>query len=262
MISLYPDSGPVNPVVDVTAERRHHADGRPWVYSNMVASIDGATALDDVSGGLSSPADRLQFVALRSVADAIIVGGSTVRSERYRPPQLTEEIRAARLKRGQSELPLLVVVSSSLSFDHDIPLFADDNYRPLVATSRSAPTGGLKALEHQADVLVSGNDQVDLKELATQLGVHGNKTILSEGGPTLNGLLIEDNLIDEWNLSISPLLLGGTSTRPAIGPTVVTAPTEMTLVRLWQGDDMLFGRWIRNDGVHESTDRSSGSTIS
>ncbi len=246
MISLYPDAGPVNPVVDVAAESRDHGDGRPWVFTNMVASLDGATAVGDVSGGLGTPADKLQFVALRSVADAIIVGAATVQAENYRPPQLTDQIRTDRVKRGQSELPLLVVVTSKLSFDLNLPLFSDSDYRPLVATSTQAPPDKLSTLEALADVIVSETPQVDLLSLIDQLGLRGHKTILSEGGPTLNNQLIENRLIDEWNLSISPLLIGGPSTRTAQGPAAIDTPTDMTLARIWQGDDMLFGRWVRS----------------
>jgi len=52
----------------------------------MVASIDGSTALDGASAGLSSDADREVLLTLRSIADLIIVGAGTVRSEGYGVP--------------------------------------------------------------------------------------------------------------------------------------------------------------------------------
>jgi hypothetical protein len=62
---------------------------RPWVMSNMISSIDGAAALDGVSGGLGGPGDKAVFSALRSVADVVLAAAGTVRAERYRPPQTT-----------------------------------------------------------------------------------------------------------------------------------------------------------------------------
>jgi riboflavin biosynthesis pyrimidine reductase len=56
-------------------------EGRPAVRLNMIASVDGATALDGRSGGLGGPAARRFFVALRSLADVVLVAAGTVRAE-------------------------------------------------------------------------------------------------------------------------------------------------------------------------------------
>ena len=63
MRRLLPD--PLDPVdpLDVYGEPPT-ADGRPGLRLNMVATADGATALEGRSGGLSSPADRDLFHAL------------------------------------------------------------------------------------------------------------------------------------------------------------------------------------------------------
>lgn len=226
-------------------EKRPAPDDRPWVMTNMVASLDGATAVGDVSGGLGRPADKEQFVALRSVADAILVGSSTVQSERYRPPQLTKVARAARLERNQSDRPTIVVVSSRLSFDLDLELFSSPDYRPIVATTTSAADGAVQKVRERADVIIAGDTHVDFRTLLAGLAASGVSVVLSEGGPTINDQLVHNNLVDEWNLSISPLLVGGPSRRTAQGPLAVETPTGMRLNRIWHGDDMLFGRWVR-----------------
>jgi 5-amino-6-(5-phosphoribosylamino)uracil reductase len=69
--------------------------------------------------------------------------------------------------------------------------------------------------------------------------------VLSEGGPSLNGQLIAEDLIDEWNLTISPILAGGTSKRPATGQELLPPGLAMALDRVWHQDDLLFCRWIR-----------------
>ena len=49
-------------------------------------SLDGATVgPDGKSGSLSGPADRRALAQTRRLADAILVGASTIRAERYRP---------------------------------------------------------------------------------------------------------------------------------------------------------------------------------
>lgn len=52
---------------------------------SMISSADGAISIDGVSGGLGGPADRSVFRHLRSLADGVLVGAETVRSESYSP---------------------------------------------------------------------------------------------------------------------------------------------------------------------------------
>ena len=78
--------------------------GRPWVLMNMVASLDGATALAGVSGGLGGEGDRTVFGLVRSLPDVIVVAAGTVRAENYGPPQVGPE-GAARRRRRQRDGP-------------------------------------------------------------------------------------------------------------------------------------------------------------
>ena len=111
------------------------ATGRPGVRVNMVASLDGAITVEGRSGGLGGDADRRVFLALRALADVILVGAGTVRNEGYGPPRLKDEIQAARRERGQARLPRIAVVTRSLTLDWDSPFFAEapDDARPPAA---------------------------------------------------------------------------------------------------------------------------------
>jgi hypothetical protein len=60
------------------APRPPRAD-RPWVLCNLVATLDGHTAVYGRVGMLSTPADQTLFHHLRSLAGAILVGAATVR---------------------------------------------------------------------------------------------------------------------------------------------------------------------------------------
>ena len=138
MRRLWPDPGEVDDVVDDGGGRCAcpAPDGRPWVLVNMVASLDGAITIEERSGGLGSPADKAMFSALRGVADVILVGAGTVRAEGYGPARPSEAIRAARLARGQQEVPRIAVVTRSLDLDASTPLFTDSVRPPIVITSR------------------------------------------------------------------------------------------------------------------------------
>lgn len=236
----------VEPLEAVAAEDRPVSNERPWVFSNMISSADGATALEGVSGGLGGPADMQVFAALRGIADAILVGASTVRLEDYQPPGTgSTETVAARADRGQSPRPQLVIVTASLSLDPGQRVFGDPNYRPLIATVTDAPADRKSRLAERAEVVTCGTGQVDLPLLLGELGLRGHRLVLAEGGPSLNGQLVADDLIDEWNLTISPILAGGASKRPAQGPPLPHPTAAMRLRRVWQADDLLFCRWTR-----------------
>lgn len=249
MISLFPRplDEPFDPAEAVPTEERPSPEERPWVMTNMIASADGATAVDGVSGALGGSADKAMFMALRSVTDGILVGASTVRQERYRPPSAGDEATgAARAARGQQVRPLLVVVTGSLNLDPELPLFADASYRPLIITVESAPAEQRRRLAAVADVIDVGERRVELPEALAVLRRRQVSVLLSEGGPSLNGQLIADDLIDEWNLSLAPLLAAGSSSRPARGPEPVGPPAKMALSRVWEQDQLLFCRWIRS----------------
>lgn len=245
---LYPpaDDASIDLVAALEAEHRHRADGRPWLMTNMIASADGATALDGRSGSLGGPADRLVFRTLRSVSDAIVVGAGTARAERYGPPPLgSPRTQAARVGRGQSPRPLLVVVSASLDLDPTLRLFEDPDHRPLIVTAGRAAADRRAALGAVTEVVDAGDDRVEPEALADVLARRGVGVALCEGGPTLNGQLIAAGLIDEWNLTVAPLLVSGESARAAHGPPPLAPPGPMALDRVLLADDLLFCRWIR-----------------
>lgn len=258
MIQLFPfgdpstaTDGPTITEVEaaVVAERREPTGARPWVFTNMIASADGGTAIDGLSGDLGGPGDKAMFRALRSVADAIIVGAATVREESYRPPRQDDATRERRRGEGRADDPRLVVVTRSLDLSPDLEFFTDPGNRPLVVTVTSAPTERRKALDPVAELIDAGDDDVDLGRALDLLGERGMRTALSEGGPSLNGQLIHDGLIDEWNLSLSPHLLGGESRRAAVGPIADGPPPAMRLARVWTDDDYLFCRWVRSSAA-------------
>ena len=232
----------VDPAAEVASEQRV-GPGRPWVALNMITSIDGATAIGGRSGGLGGAADRALFAALRSVADFVLVAAGTVRAEDYGPPRVSEPVAAARVARGQTERPRLAVVTRTANLDPDASLF-DDDPPPVILTSREAPPSAIARLEPCAEVVVAGTARVDLARALDELAVRGAHVVVCEGGPSLNGQLVELDLIDEVNLSISPVLAAGDSSRMTRGATPDRTPS-FVLARLLEADDMLFARYRR-----------------
>ncbi len=248
--ALFPDPQLIaDPVRAVAAESRQPHSSRPWLYTNMIASADGAAAIDGLSGALGGDADRTVFRGLRAAADVILVGATTVRAENYRPPPASEAIKGQRIQRGQTERPMVAVVTNSINLDLEMDLFSDTSFVPIIITSSEAHTAHAHRVETfgaRAHFVLAGEARVDLSLALEKLFELGHQTVLSEGGPSINGQLVEQDLIDEWNLSISPQLAAGGATRAAVGRLAGSPPRSMELKRVWHGDDYLFCRWTRS----------------
>jgi riboflavin biosynthesis pyrimidine reductase len=217
---------------------------RPYVLANMISSVDGATVVDGVSGGLGGEGDRIVFHALRSLPDVVLVAARTANAETYGPPKISDEAKAARRERGQSAVPRLAVVTGRLSVDLSLAMFTDPgDQRPFVITTESAPTNRRDEVEAVAEVLLAGETTVDLPDALAQLRRRGVSVVLCEGGPAMNGGLVEAELVDEWNISLSPTLAGGDSRRIVHGAS--PALRHLHLDRLLEHEGMLFLRYLR-----------------
>ena len=228
----------------VAGEGRPAPHGRPWVLVNMIASLDGAITIEGRSGGLGAPADKAMFSALRAVADVVLAGAGTVRAEGYGPARPSAATRSDRRARGQDEAPRIAVVTRSLNLDVTSPLFTEGDSRPIVVTCEAAPADRRAALAEVAEVVVAGEATVDLGTALRALREQGAAVVTCEGGPSLNGDLLAADLIDEWALTVSPLLAGGGSLRSVVGP-ALAEPLPLHLDRLLEGDGLLLGRWLR-----------------
>jgi riboflavin biosynthesis pyrimidine reductase len=228
--------------VDVDAAYAVAADVPFHVRANMVASLDGAATEHGRSGGLSGAADKELFKVLRDHADAVLVGAGTVRVEGYRPPKPSPERRARRTAHGLGEVPRIVVVSGRLDLDPDAPLFTDNDVRPLVLTTSSAPPAERRRLEHVADVVDAGETRVDLADGLRAISAAGARRVLCEGGPHLLGQVVATGWLDELCLTLSPTVVGGDAMRILAGATLAP-PVSARLAHVLEDDGFLFLRY-------------------
>jgi riboflavin-specific deaminase-like protein len=230
----------------IAAERRPPPADRPWMLVNMIASLDGAVAVDGLSGGLGGPADKVMFRALRGLADAIVVGAGTARSENYGPAVVSDEIRLQRQGRGQTDVPQMVIVTRSARLDPTARLFAPGSPQPLVYTAATADPDRVDALRAVAEVVAAGDDGVDPIRMTADLAERGHRTVLTEGGPSLNADLLAAGVVDEFCLSVAPLIVGGGVGRVVKGD--LDRVRTMHLDRMIEADGMLFLRYVSASG--------------
>jgi len=216
---------------------------RPWLRANMVSSLDGAATVDGRSGGLSPAADKAVFSLLRGLCDAVLVGAGTARSEGYRALRARPGDADLRASRGQRPAPVLVLVSGRLTLDPASALFTGGAQRTVVITSDASDPPARARLGAVADVVVAGEDTVDLAVALRALKDRGLTRVLCEGGPRLLGDVVAAGLLDELCLTVSPVLVGGDAPRLMSGP--ATGPAPLRLASVLSDQDVLLMRYLR-----------------
>ena len=211
---------------------------------NMVSSADGAATIEGRVGALTSTADQALLHLLRALADVVLVGAGTIRAEGYGPIRIPDAWQQIRLDRGQQPFPPVAVLTRSLDLDLRAPLFTDATSRPLVLTCAGSPAERRSEAAEVADVVVAGEEYVDLASAAEALAERGLVHVLSEGGPQLLSELFSAGLVDELCLALAPLIVGGHDTRITSGPRM-SPPTGMELAQVLEEEHFLFLRYVR-----------------
>ena len=206
---------------------------------NFVASLDGSVEVKGRSGPLGGPADKAVFMAMRGVADVVLVGAGTARAEDYGPVRLPPEVQDRRRARGQRALPPLAVVSGTGGLDPRARLFEADCDIVVFTTDEVAVVH--EELRTVADVVASGRGEVIVEMVVSELRRRGLRHILCEGGPSLSRSLFAAGLVDELCLTLSPVLAGeGNRELSHMWP---GPPGRFELLTLMEGDGMLITRY-------------------
>jgi riboflavin-specific deaminase-like protein len=237
---LYPEQRPTEPEELASGLRlaeRARPD-RPYLVLNMVSSLDGKAAIDWRTKGLSTELDRRLFHHLRTQADAVMVGAGTVRIERYGRMAKSDELRDKRESEGLARDPLAVIVSARLDLPADLPLLNEPEQRVVIATGSDA---SLTGLGDQVEYARTGDDLPLL--MARLREDHGIRSVLCEGGPTLNSHLLAAGLVDELFLTLNPKLAGGASALTIVAGRELIEPAELQLVSVAEGGGDIFTRW-------------------
>lgn len=217
------------------------------VRANVITSLDGAATTDGTSGGLGGAGDRRLFAILRELADVIVVGAGTARVETYAGARMTPEARQRRRSAGQSEVPPIAVVTRAGTLDAGLPVLSDTEVPSLVLTSSDAADRTRRELSGTAEVIACSSADpttVDLTSALARLAERGLRRILTEGGPSLLGAFVEDDLLDELCLTAAPVIVGGTAARVAAGPGDVLTRMRPTHV-MADSDGYLYLRYTR-----------------
>jgi len=174
---------------------------RPRVILSAAMSLDGKIATKTGDSELSSKQDKVRIHKLRSKVDAILVGSNTVKRD---DPLLT-----VRYVKGKN--PLRIVLDSKATINQKSQIIRTCKKIPtIVAVSKKASRQNISKLKkHPLEIMIIGENRVNIKSLLKSLSKKKIKTLLVEGGGNVNWEFIKLGLVDELIVTITPYLVGG-----------------------------------------------------
>ncbi len=186
---------------------------KTFVFSNLATSLDGKIApVDRGDCALGTPADRREMQRLRKKADAVLFGASTLRVFQ----------KFCGVKNAKKQ-PANVVISSTLKgISPNWAFFQNSNERKIVLVGPKAKPSVIRKFDGLCEIYVLdsiGSKSSMAEEAVELLSSLGIKRLLVEGGGGMMWEFASQNLIDEYHITHTPRILGGTE-----APTLVDGP--------------------------------------
>src|SRR5450755_3749192 len=191
--------------------RGSHILSRPFVMATFAMTVDGKITTRAFSPvDFTSREDKLHLLRQRSLGDAVLIGHSTLKHDNVRLGLPHPELREARIARGQTPYPLRVIVSNEGRIDSRLKIFQSDISPIVIFSTIQMPPRYQKLLRQKATLHLSDASSVDLAWMLEQLrSEYQVRSVACEGGATLFRALLEEDLVDQLNLTIAPYMFGG-----------------------------------------------------
>ena len=174
-------------------------------------TVDGKVTTRNFSPvDFTSREDKLRLFRQRALADAVLVGHSTLKRDNVRLGLPQADLREARIERGQMPYPIRVIVSNEGKIDNRLNIFQSDISPIIIFSTRRMPPQYRQALRQKATLHLGKAEHVDLAAMLRILREkYKVRTVACEGGPTLFRALLERGLVDQLNLTVAPYMFGG-----------------------------------------------------
>ena len=215
---------------------------RPLVAINMVTSVDGRAQLKGTAEGLGSRADRRLMRLYRAAFDAVGSGAGTLRATGVWL-RVGDDLAARRAAAGLPPNPLGLVIAGEERVPTDGSWFDGDEPRILVVGSQNP----MSDVPPGTELLRAPDPHPDPRWLLGELHRRGIRSLLLEGGPTVNAGFLAAGCIDEVYWTLGAHLLG-TDALPMIasirgGSPHADEPLRGRLVSVLRHEDELFLRY-------------------
>ena len=171
------------------------------IILSAAISIDGKISTRSNDSKLSSQDDSIRLHKLRSKVDAILIGKNTLLQDN---PLLT-----VRHTKGKNPTRIILDSKGTISKNSKI-IKTSDKIPTIIAVCKKISKVNLsKSKIILVEIIISGENSVNLKLLIKKLSTKKIETILVEGGGTVNWEFIKNDIFDELIITLSPYLIGG-----------------------------------------------------
>jgi len=207
---------------------------RPYVLVNMVMSADGKVVIEGTEKGIGSATDQRLMREIRVNADVILTGAGTLRINGTSPRLGDLALEGLRLARGKPRLPTSAVLSRGGDLPLDRAFFTARDFDAVVYLSSAAPKRRRHAIIATGrplhEVPERGEIPAMLRHMRRELGAG---VLLVEGGPETNAEFFRLGAVDEYFLTVGPVIVGGRETLTAVAggePMTRDTATRLDLV--------------------------------
>jgi riboflavin-specific deaminase-like protein len=184
----------------------------PYVVLSCAMSVDGY--IDDTSSDrllLSNEADLDRVDSQRALADAVLVGATTIRRDNPRLLVRSSARRSARQERGLPVSPAKVAITRSGNIDPQAGFFTDGGAEVCKLVYCASPA--VRAAQDRlsmapATSIIDAGSPLDLGIVLTDLTARGIRRLMVEGGQNIHTQFLAAGLADELQLVIAPFFVG------------------------------------------------------
>lgn len=167
---------------------------------------------------ITTDGDKEMLYENRIIADAVMVGGNTLLQDDPKLLVKTKERQKKRVKLGKTPEPIKVgVISNGDNIKINGDFLKADNALKIIFTTEQTSKKKIEKLKQKASVYILGKNTVNLNKAVNILYNLGIRKLMVEGGGTLIFSLLEKELVDEINLKIGNLLVGGKDSVTFVG---------------------------------------------
>ena len=181
---------------------------KPFVLLNSAMTVDGKIATENSQLKISGKKDMVRVHQLRKEFDSIMVGINTVIIDN---PKLT----ISKIKADKKDNPVRIIIDSNARTPLNSKVL-NNNAKTIIVVSNNAPQDKIEQLEKHCEIIKTGDKRVDLKDAMEKLYNKGIKSILLEGGSTLNFSMFQELLIDKLTICIGSEILGGKKSKTLV----------------------------------------------
>jgi len=211
------------------------AKSRPRIILSAAITIDGKIATRTGDSKLSSKKDKIRLHKLRSKVDAILVGRNTVQCD---DPRLT-----VRYVKGKNPIRIILDSQGSISSSSKI-IKTCKNIQTIIAVSKKISKKNLLRLQKlPLQVVILGEKKINIKKLLQYLSKQKINSVLVEGGGTVNWEFINNNLVDEAIITLTPYIVGGENATTLVqgkGFSKISSSKKLRLKRISrQGNELV-----------------------